>query len=82
MANHCQRKWIVVACSSTNKQSFNRLQEYAIMDSLNSPAGEACFEIGADPARLARARALLQDDEFYYYLAETFRALSDTTRTK
>jgi len=52
------------------------------MDSLNSPAGEACFEIGADPARLARARALLQDDEFYYYLAETFRALSDTTRTK
>lgn len=46
------------------------------------PSNEDCWDFGADPVRVARARRLLHNDEFYYHLSETFRALSDTTRAK
>ena len=43
---------------------------------------ERCREHGADPARVARGRELLLDDEDFFLLAETFRTLADATRAK
>ncbi len=43
---------------------------------------EACDVRTVDPSRVARGRALLLDDEVYFELAETFRALADSTRAK
>ncbi|MBI2303296.1 MAG: winged helix-turn-helix transcriptional regulator [Chloroflexi bacterium] len=37
---------------------------------------------GVDPTRLARAKGLLLEDEIYGDLAETFRALADSSRVK
>lgn len=44
--------------------------------------GELCLAGGADAERVAQGRALLLDDGLYAQLAETFRALADSTRAK
>jgi DNA-binding transcriptional ArsR family regulator len=43
---------------------------------------EACQISGADGERVALGRARLLDDETYFQVAETFRALADGTRAK
>ena len=43
---------------------------------------DECLVSGADRDRVGRGRALLLDDEAYFELAETFRALADGTRAK
>lgn len=44
--------------------------------------GERCLIGGADPGRVAQGRAVLLEDELYVELAETFRALADSSRAK
>lgn len=46
-----------------------------------SPA-EGCSVKGANPERVAQGRAQLLDEDSYFYIAETFRALADSTRAK
>ena len=41
-----------------------------------------CAVKGADAERVARGRAQLLDEDAYFALAETFRALADSTRAK
>ncbi len=43
---------------------------------------EACDIRVVDPARVARGRQVLLDDEVYFELAETFRSLADSSRAK
>ncbi len=43
---------------------------------------EACLVGGADRERVARGREMLLEDEAYFEVAETFRALADGTRAK
>jgi ArsR family transcriptional regulator, lead/cadmium/zinc/bismuth-responsive transcriptional repressor len=43
---------------------------------------EVCWEHRSHPERVALAREQLESDEFYYLLAEIFRALADETRAK
>jgi len=43
---------------------------------------DACDVRVVDHDRVARGRELLFDDELYFELAETFRALADSTRAK
>ena len=43
---------------------------------------EACDVRTVDAARVVRGRALLLGDEIYFELAETFRALADSSRAK
>lgn len=43
---------------------------------------DACLVRGADRERVARGRAALLDDDAYFEVAETFRALADSTRSK
>lgn len=45
-------------------------------------AGSACAVRGVHPDRVEQARRRLLDDETYVDLAETFRALADSTRAK
>lgn len=45
-------------------------------------AGDACIAQAANPESVARARGRLLADEAYVDLAETFRALADSTRAK
>src|SRR5262249_39710687 len=45
-------------------------------------ATEHCLLPGADHDRVVRGRALLLDEDTYFSLAETFRALADSTRAK
>ena len=47
-----------------------------------APGGETCAIPGADRERVGRGRRLLLEDETYFEIAETFRALSDGTRAK
>lgn len=42
----------------------------------------ACLLRGADQERVARGRERLLSDEDYFQVAETFRALADSTRAK
>ena len=44
--------------------------------------GEACEVRTVDAGRVLRGRELLLDDEVYFDLAETFRALADSSRAK
>jgi ArsR family transcriptional regulator, lead/cadmium/zinc/bismuth-responsive transcriptional repressor len=44
--------------------------------------GEACEVRTVDAERVARGRGLLLGDEVYFELAETFRALADSSRAK
>jgi ArsR family transcriptional regulator, lead/cadmium/zinc/bismuth-responsive transcriptional repressor len=44
--------------------------------------GEACEVRTVDAGRVLRGRELLLDDEVYFELAETFRALADSSRAK
>lgn len=44
--------------------------------------GEHCIVTGADHERVAHGRAALLDDDTYFAVAETFRALADSTRAK
>ena len=44
--------------------------------------GESCSSPGADARRVARGRAALLPDDIYFDVAETFRALADSTRAK
>ena len=44
--------------------------------------GEGCLIRGADAERVARGQEMLLDDEVYFEVAETFRALADSTRAK
>ena len=44
--------------------------------------GEGCIVSGANPTRVAQGRDLLLADELYVQLAETFRALADSSRAK
>jgi DNA-binding transcriptional ArsR family regulator len=46
------------------------------------PAPDACAVPGADAARVARGRAHLLDEASYVEIAETFRALADSSRAK
>ena len=41
-----------------------------------------CLVGGADPERVARGQELLLDEDHYFRLAETFRALADSSRIK
>ncbi len=43
---------------------------------------EGCLVSGADVERVERGRGLLLDDDAYFELAETFRALADSSRAK
>jgi DNA-binding transcriptional ArsR family regulator len=43
---------------------------------------EGCHVKGANPERVARGRAQLLDEDSYFFIAETFRALADSTRAK
>ncbi len=43
---------------------------------------ENCLVGGADLLRVARGREMLLEDEAYFEIAETFRALADGTRAK
>lgn len=43
---------------------------------------DGCIVTGADHERVARGRAALLDDDTYFAVAETFRALADSTRAK
>lgn len=43
---------------------------------------DGCLVRGADPQRVTQGRAMLLDDEVYVDLAETFRALADSSRAK
>jgi ArsR family transcriptional regulator, lead/cadmium/zinc/bismuth-responsive transcriptional repressor len=43
---------------------------------------EHCLLSGADLERVERGKALLLDDDTYFELAETFRALADSSRAK
>ena len=45
-------------------------------------AEEACLVPGADRERVARGRSALLEDEAYFVIAETFRALADGSRAK
>jgi DNA-binding transcriptional ArsR family regulator len=45
-------------------------------------AREACEVRTVDAGRVVRGRELLLDDEVYFELAETFRALADSSRAK
>ena len=51
------------------------------MDELR-PLAASCEVKGADPGRVALARADLLDDDSYARLAELFRALADSSRAK
>lgn len=44
--------------------------------------GDGCLIRGADGERVARGQAALLDDDAYFDIAETFRALADGTRAK
>lgn len=44
--------------------------------------GDTCEVRGADVERVTRGKQLLLDDGEYFALAETFRALADSTRAK
>jgi ArsR family transcriptional regulator, lead/cadmium/zinc/bismuth-responsive transcriptional repressor len=44
--------------------------------------GERCIDTGADRERVQQGRAALLDDDTYFAVAETFRALADGTRAK
>jgi DNA-binding transcriptional ArsR family regulator len=46
------------------------------------PAPDACAVPGADAARVARGRAHLLDEASYAEIADTFRALADSSRAK
>lgn len=51
--------------------------------STTAPAfAEACQSTGADAMRVARGRSHLLDEDTYFQVAETFRALADGTRAK
>src|SRR5262245_53257637 len=56
--------------SAPNNRSTNR-----------SPA-DGCSVKGANPERVTQGRAQLLDEDTYFSLAETFRALADSTRAK
>ncbi len=43
---------------------------------------ESCLVGGADPERVSRGQDLLLDEDHYFRLAETFRALADSSRIK
>lgn len=43
---------------------------------------DVCLIGGADRARVERGRSTLLDDDAYFEIAETFRALADGTRAK
>jgi DNA-binding transcriptional ArsR family regulator len=45
-------------------------------------AAEACDVRTVDGARVSRGRELLLEDDVYFELAETFRALADSSRAK
>lgn len=53
----------------------------AALETASSPA-EACEPRAIHPDRVLRGRGLLLDDESYLVLAETFRALADSTRAR
>jgi DNA-binding transcriptional ArsR family regulator len=44
--------------------------------------GDACEVRMVDPERVDQGRGLLLDDDVYFELAETFRALADSSRAK
>lgn len=46
------------------------------------PQNEHCIVTGADHERVMRGRAAMLDDDTYFAVAETFRALADGTRAK
>lgn len=49
---------------------------------LRQPPDELCEVRQIDTEKVAQGRALLLDDEVYAVIAETFRALADTSRVK
>jgi len=51
------------------------------MTSLPRPI-ERCSSHGVDPEQVERSRASLLSDDTYFTVAETFRALADSTRAK
>jgi DNA-binding transcriptional ArsR family regulator len=56
-------------------------QEHEAADRRPAKA-EGCLVRGVDRARVERGQALLLDDDAYFELAETFRALADSSRAK
>lgn len=54
----------------------------SVAELLLSSDGVACDARAVDPARVSLARGTLLDDDVYVDLAETFRALGDSTRAK
>lgn len=46
------------------------------------PRGERCIDQCGDRERVQQGRAAMLDDETYFAVAETFRALADGTRAK
>jgi DNA-binding transcriptional ArsR family regulator len=44
--------------------------------------GDVCAVPGADPARVERGRAFLLDEDTAFQVAETFRALADSSRAR
>jgi DNA-binding transcriptional ArsR family regulator len=53
-----------------------------ITPSKTTSDNDGCWIRGADPDRVARGRAELWEDDAYFQIAETFRALADSTRAK
>ena len=56
------------------------MEKRRVTDNLRE--AESCLVGGADLARVARGREMLLEDEAYFEIAETFRALADGTRAK
>ena len=53
-----------------------------LAEATSGPDADECLVSGADRERVVRGRAMLLDDEAYFELAETFRALADGSRAK
>ena len=56
--------------------------EAEVVGGSSTGRAEACEVRTVDAGRVARGRELLLDDEVYFELAETFRALADSSRVK
>ena len=56
--------------------------EPEVVGASSTGRAEACEVRTVDAGRVARGRELLLDDEVYFELAETFRALADSSRVK
>lgn len=71
-----------MATTQTGLSATRELSEPAPSDDLQGEASEHCALPGANRGRVARGREALLPEEAYFHIAETFRALGDSTRAK